>query len=620
VATLPGQFLARSLFGFTDHHVLEVLTSTMLLAALAGSLDDAASNGARRHSTAAAALALAALLLTWVGAASIVLLLALFVVVELALDLAAGRSSDWLTRTALPVLGFALLVAALSYDGVTMPPRNLFAAAATAGAAALLVLARRIAAAPRIAAAFGGRRRATAVSAALLLAAVVLGVLAVPALRSLLAGELGRLVRPGWIAGTVAEAASLASLGPLPRVLAEEFAGAGVLAALALAAGGVAALRGRRASSRGERLLLVWTVGLSILAWRQNRFLYYLAVPIAVWAALGIVGFDGWLARRSEGWAGSTSSTASARFGRALVASSAMLVALAFSLDPALARARFWNGPSADWRAALAWLREETPEPFRDASDYWTRFEREDVARPRAAYSVGAWWDYGYWILRGAHRVPAADPTQAGATEMARLLVATDDERAGQLADAAGIRYLVLDQDLPILVRGTSAPGSAPPRPSGKFRAVVLWAGEAHERFLERVERRDASGRLVPSTIFYPDYYRTTLVRHYLFGGDSVVPSGAAHVAELAPGRPGALRELVNLENHPSYDAAAASLQGRDPERFRLVGLDPAVSAVPLSPSAAFRRVYVSPTTAVRHAPSGREARAIEIFERAGAR
>ena len=134
--------------------------------------------------------------------------------------------------------------------------------------------------------------------------------------------------------------------------------------------------------------------------------------------------------------------------------------------------------------------------------------------------------------------------------------------------------------------------------------------------------RRDARGALVPATIFYPDYYRTVLIRHYLFGGGAVTPGGPAYVAELAPARDGESPELVNLESHPSLAAAESALAGRDPARFRLIGTDPAVSPVPIAASTLFRRVYGSPTIAVRLPSAGGErvARAVEIFERTPAR
>ena len=51
-------------------------------------------------------------------------------------------------------------------------------------------------------------------------------------------------------------------------------------------------------------------------------------------------------------------------------------------------------------------------------------FSMPDIARrdygpdyryPTSAYSVMAWWDYGYWIVDVARRIPVTNPTQANA-------------------------------------------------------------------------------------------------------------------------------------------------------------------------------------------------------------
>ncbi|MEZ5312425.1 MAG: hypothetical protein R2862_01625 [Thermoanaerobaculia bacterium] len=77
VVLLPSQFLARSLVGFTDHHVLRCCCRRGFLVGLAGALDERRTPRRRLVSSLAAGFALGALFLTWVGTAALVLVVLL---------------------------------------------------------------------------------------------------------------------------------------------------------------------------------------------------------------------------------------------------------------------------------------------------------------------------------------------------------------------------------------------------------------------------------------------------------------------------------------------------------------------------------------------------------------
>jgi len=591
VALLPGQFLARSLLGFVDHHVLEVLLSALFLASLAAGMASPDASRARRTWGLAAGLALGLYLLAWVGGAALVLLWAGWIAAQYATDVTLGRSLAWLGDLALPACGAAFALVVLAYDGVTVPRRNLLAAGGALAGAAMLWLAAR-------ATSGAARRRLLALALPALGLAGALLTLAhfAPAAWNELAVDLSRVLPGHGAAGRVSEVAPVATLGPLEVTTWRELGVAGFL--LPLATGGwlwSGLVRGRRE----DLLLALWTAGLAAFTWGQNRFLYYLVVPAALAAAWALAGLLA-LAPAPRGGVRE-------RLGHGLlVAASAVLVLLP-GLPAAIERSGVPPELDADWRSALAWLRRSTPQPFADPGAYRRAARREDPAAPRSSYGVLAWWDYGYWILQRAHRVPIANPTQAGASEVARLLLATDDAAALAASDRLGARFLVLDDGLPLLVR-RGASGA-----SGRVRAIAEWAAEPPERYVERVRARSSRGRHEARTVFYPEYYRTLLVRLYLFGGRGYVPRGPAYVAEIAAGTAGTPPELIRLGEHPSLAAASAWLAGRDPSRFRLVGLDPAVPCVPLPASPAFARRFSSPTAALLR--DGEPVGKVVIFE-----
>jgi len=74
-----------------------------------------------------------------------------------------------------------------------------------------------------------------------------------------------------------------------------------------------------------------------------------------------------------------------------------------------------WHGAPDDWYDALTWMRNNTPDP---GVDYYTTYElNETTGRynyPESAYGVMSWWDYGHIITFIGHRIPNANPFQAG--------------------------------------------------------------------------------------------------------------------------------------------------------------------------------------------------------------
>ena len=76
------------------------------------------------------------------------------------------------------------------------------------------------------------------------------------------------------------------------------------------------------------------------------------------------------------------------------------------------------RGPSvfhADWYESLFWMRNNTPDP---GVDYYALYEapprNEDYKYPSSAYGVMSWWDYGHVITLYAHRMPNSNPFQGG--------------------------------------------------------------------------------------------------------------------------------------------------------------------------------------------------------------
>jgi asparagine N-glycosylation enzyme membrane subunit Stt3 len=260
------------------------------------------------------------------------------------------------------------------------------------------------------------------------------------------------------------------------------------------------------------------------------------------------------------------------------------------------------RGLSAGYRASLDWLRRNTPEPF-TAPDYYHARYRPGATLP-PAYTVMTWWDFGYQIIRLGRRVPVANPTQAGAGIAARFLTATDEEEAARILDKTRSRYVIADRAVPVLPRDNLF--------NGMFSSLVAWAGEDAGKFWETFQARDRQGRPRPVVLFLPDYYRTLIVRLYVFSGRRTEPRDSTYVLTYVD-RPQAdgttVKEVLESHRFETYENAVGYLERVGHTNRVLGGLDPELTPVPLEPLTHLRVIHESPV-----APP-----AVRIFEYRGA-
>jgi asparagine N-glycosylation enzyme membrane subunit Stt3 len=191
------------------------------------------------------------------------------------------------------------------------------------------------------------------------------------------------------------------------------------------------------------------------------------------------------------------------------------------NVRPALASARRDYGIPPAWQRALTWMREATPDPFGDPNHYWSRASDDG---PRAAYAVMNWWDYGYWLMRIAHRVPVSNPTQNAATLAARFFTETDPAAAMTLLRDTRSRYILTGAEMPLRTATDPSPWQQ------WFPAMTQWADRPQSRYYDAFAQRRPSGELATIVVFYPAYYETMASRLYLFGGAAVTPRNSTWV------------------------------------------------------------------------------------------
>lgn len=556
---LPGQTLQRSLLGYADHHVLEMFFSTAALLFFIRALPEVELPAAqrrrvrrgeelppRRFAVVDCALGGAALffyLIAWRSGLFFVAVIAAAAVVT-ALVRRDREPLRIATAMFLSASAGLLLMAFLS----ALARRQLIGTIAAAASLVACELVLQIAWRQKrpMLSAMAGLLAVGAVGAGLLFAVQ-------PQFARNIAGNLTRF-NPGTGALFVGEVRPLTALvSPIGYLFSE----AGALWILVVLA--FIAVTGEISATRSPRLLaaITWALLIAIASVAQIRFLYYFGIVAAVMVIALVV-------RRG-----------------ALAVAMLIVVGIGPVLPHARQMASRHDGANLAWIDALKWLRANTPEPFEDPRAYYADYDRAGAPLVSRS-SVMAWWDFGYWILREGRRVPVANPTQTGVTEAARFFTAQDEESAEAIAARLNVDTVLVDDSITV-----SRASSARVRNSGTMPAMAAWAGQAMERYFERVDfRNPATGRMQESIVFYPEYFRTMAVRLMSYGGKAVTEK-ASFVAVIAPGDP--RPRIVDLRRFATFDEASR-FAAQQPNR-RVVSIDPAATCVPIEALRKYRSV-----------------------------
>ena len=190
-----------------------------------------------------------------------------------------------------------------------------------------------------------------------------------------------------------------------------------------------------------------------------------------------------------------------------------------------------------------------------------------------------SWWDYGYFIMQIAHRIPNANPGQAGAVQAGQFFTAQNESSANMLANELGLKYVVIDYAMV----------------TGKFYAMAEWAGGNVSEFYEVY--------YVPTEqqwtyLYYPAYYNSTVVRLYNFDGKAVTPTESMVISYEEKEYEGEkYKEITSGQSFSSYEDAQAYVASQTSGNYRIVGVDSFSSPVPLEELNSYELVYQSEAT-----------------------
>ncbi|MBI2869873.1 MAG: oligosaccharyl transferase, archaeosortase A system-associated [Chloroflexi bacterium] len=600
IAVMPGEFLGRSLLGFTDHHIAEALLSATAMLFLALALKKSPGQLTFRRLQARelrpvlgpllyavlAGVMLGIYIITWQGALLFLFIIFVFFLVQFLSDLYRDRPSDYLSITGvLMFLAAGLIAAPFS---AALQNLLIFAAALVLGAATVItrfITARRLK--PRLFPLSLGAMGAVSLAVFYLvdpdrlIFVLRMFTIFVPTSTSAATTlEMQGLFFPGGAFSTA--------------IAWGNFNTGLIVFPLALVLLGY---RFIKQGQPGPGLMIVWSLVILAATLGQRRFAYYLAVNVAV-----LAGYVSWevirllALRRSPGPPPvGRRRQAAPKPGSAanpVLLSLSLLLVLGVVFAPNVPQAidearREHFGPPDAWQKALLWMRDNTPEPFPDAEFYYRLNNTPDqgFSYPDTAYGVSAWWDYGYWITRIARRIPSANPSQSPRPikKVAALFLSQDETAAAAMMQTLGSAYVVLDY-----------------KPSSTiFWAILMWGEKPEREFYDYFYTQQGNSYIPERLYFYPAYYRTLAARLYNFDGRAVTSQQPVVVSYedrvSAAGVP--FKKFISEQAFSSYYEAQSYIDRQPAGSYRIVGNNPYISPVALPQLDRFKLVYSSEET-----------------------
>ena len=602
LAILPGEFLGRSILGFTDYHVAEMLFTTtamlfLLLAIRTSQQSGLSINRLRDWAnirkpiiySLLAGLFLGIYFITWIGALLFVFVISVYLVIQFIIEHMRRQSTDYLCVVGAIVFLVALVIYALVWHKplhtVSLVIALLMPLALKGVSWVMTKREIRPAYYPLTLVGLGvvGLVIFWAVSPSLLRDMLSTFSIFTPKGVELTTMEMQPMLFPGgnfslvlvWGNFTTGFFISLISLGILIYLVIKN-------------------------GSAQKSLLLVWSLIILAAVLGQRRFAYYFAANVAL-----LTGYASWelinlAVSKSKGFGSRIT-----YINTALAVIVTVVIVFSFNIVPAITVAQRTSfAPPDAWCSSLTWLRENTPEPFGEPDFYYRLYEPpppgEGYEYPESAYGILSWWDYGYLITRIAHRLPNTNPGSSPPSRAitAQFFTSSDEDSAQVIIEELDSSYIVIDH-----LTTTS-----------KFHAVGEWAGIDKTQFYDYYYLPQEN-KLVGVILFYPQYYRSIVVRLYNFDGQAVIPRESIAMAyedRLSPeGAP--IKVVTDIQVLPSYEEATAFISKQKEGDYQIVGVTPFTSPVPLTALKQYNLIHGSDSIELKN--FGISVPEVKIFE-----
>jgi len=176
------------------------------------------------------------------------------------------------------------------------------------------------------------------------------------------------------------------------------------------------------------------------------------------------------------------------------------------------------NEISRDWIDSLEWMQTGTPET---GVDYLGSYDSPGFTYPSESYGIMALWDAGHWITFFAHRIPVTNPFQdnlGGPEGTAAFFLNLNESKANTIIGKLGGKYIVTDSKMAV----------------DTFTNLVPWQSNSVDispyiKYFLEPDSNDVT-RLKITHKFDNDYFQTMVVRLHNFDGSMTMPGTVDYV------------------------------------------------------------------------------------------
>ena len=631
VAIYPGEFLGRTILGFTDHHAAETLFTTILMLFLIlaiktarerqlnfthlKNLDRATCSKPLIYSLLAG-ITLGVYLLSWPGGLLFVFLISAYLVIQFIIDHLRGRASDYLA-----IVGTVCMVAA-TVVSIPVLAEAWLSRTYLASMLAAMVIPMVLYTVSRLVA---SRVRKPVFYP---LTLVVGGLAGLGLFRIIRPELLNSILSEFWIFNPGSHALTISEVQPFlfpggNFSLSPAWSNFTTGFYLGLISLGILIYLSVRRDRADLTLFLTWSLLILAATLGQRRFAYYFVVNVGLLTGYlsgqiiryadfseirnKLAGTSNRAKRKrarqaaEKGGVGMVNGRVTMALGITVVFFLSFFPNIGAAIDTA-SQARF--APNDAWCETLSWLKENSPEPFDDANFYYERYEKP-FEYPESAYGVIAAWEIGHWITQIAHRIPISNPFQKGIPSEARFFTAQGAASARDIMERLDAKYIILDNRYVNVDKNVST-----------FINLTEWGGGDVGDYLGIYYRRNPQdGKLLPYLLYHPEYYRSLCVRLYSFNGKAVTPESCMVIAYEERITPDGedYKEVTGSKSFATYEEARAYIESQTAGNYQIAGNNPAVSCVPLKKLKNYELVYESEPPA--GSSDAGTSKAIKIFE-----
>jgi len=173
---------------------------------------------------------------------------------------------------------------------------------------------------------------------------------------------------------------------------------------------------------------------------------------------------------------------------------------------------------SPDWIESLSWLEINSPET---GIDYFKSYEARGFSYPPSSYGIMAVWDAGHWITFFAHRIPITNPFQdnlRGSSGAAAYFLSQNESQADEILHSLGGKYVITNSDMAVDTFTNLVPW---PSGSVDISPYIKW-------FM--IQDSNDPARLLKVHRYDDAYFKTMVARLHNFDGSMQTPKTEKYI------------------------------------------------------------------------------------------